>query len=226
MRRVLIAALVVSLAVPAVAEAHRVRLSAPAQFEVSLAQVRYAVPRGPRPALRLALAGPTGLDYVAVALPRHQPKHAAVALVAVVNRRPRGSQAADQAQILLSARPSRAMGAPTVSEASNVLAGAPAQPPPACALGAMGVEGLRFALRAGSAPPGFGARATIVQALAAACGRPVDPAFRQAVAPPAAKLPYPPPPVAVPAVPAVPAGQAADHLPARRHRRPAPSRRD
>jgi hypothetical protein len=204
MRRVLLAALAISLASPAAAQAHRVRLSAPAQFDVALAQVRYAVPHGPRPALRVALAGPTGLDYVAVALPRHQPRGAAVALVAVVNRRPRGSLAPDLAQILLRTRPSRAMRAPVITEATNVLAAAPASAPPACELGALSVAGLRFALRAGTPPPGFGARSTIVQALAAACGRPVDPAFRQAVAPPAPKPPYPPPPTPCPPCPPYP----------------------
>jgi hypothetical protein len=187
----MLAALVVSLAAPAAAQAHRIRLVAPAQFDVSIAQVRYAVPHGPQPALRLALAGPTGLDYVAVALPRHQPKHAVVALVAVVNRRPRGSQAPDLAQVVFSTRPSRAMRAPTVTQATNVLAARPAAAPAACALGSLTVDDLRFALRAGAPPPGFGARSTIVQALDAACGRAVDPAFRTAVAPPG--LPAPPP---------------------------------
>jgi hypothetical protein len=201
MRRVLLAALVFSLAAPVAARADRVRVTAPAQFEVSLAQVRYAVPHGPRPALRLALAGPTGLDYVAVALPRHQPRRAIVALVAVVNRRPRGSQAPDVARILLSTRPSRAMRAPTVTQATNVLASAPAGAPPACALGALRVGDLRFALRAGAPPPGFGARSTIVQALAAACGRPVDVAFRTAVAPPALPAPSPKPPPCPPCPP-------------------------
>lgn len=205
MRRVMLAALVVSLAAPAAAHAHRIRLAAPAQFDVSVAQVRYAVPQGPRPALRLALAGPTGLDYVAVALPRHQPKHAAVALVAVVNRRPPGSQAPDLAQVVFSTRPSRAMRAPTLTQATNVLAAKPAAAPAACALGSLTVGDLRFALRAGAPPPGFSARSTIVQALDAACGRAVDPAFRTAVAPPA--LPVPPPrPVPCPPCPPLPPG--------------------
>ena len=194
MRRVLLAALVVSLAAPAAAQAHRVRVRAPAQFDVALAQVRYAVPHGPTARADASRSpGPTGLDYVAVALPRHQPRRALVALVAVVNRRPRGSQAPDLARILLGTRPSRSMRAPVVSQATNVLAGAPAKAPAACALGALGVGDLRFALRAGSPPPGFGARSTIAQALAAACGRPVDPAFRAAVAPPLQAVPPPPP---------------------------------
>jgi hypothetical protein len=193
MRRVLLAALVVSLVTPAAAEAHRVSLSAPAQFDVAVAQVRYSVPHGPRPALKLALAGPTGLDYVAVALPRHQPRRAVVALVAVVNRRPRGSQAPDIARILLGIEPSRAMRPPVVSEAANVLAAPPTAAPAACALGPLAVGDLRFAMRAGAPPSGFGARSTIAQGLAAACGRPVDPAFRTAVAPPSPAPPAPAP---------------------------------
>ncbi|HEX5900620.1 MAG TPA: hypothetical protein VFY32_14540 [Solirubrobacteraceae bacterium] len=201
MRRVLLAALVVSLSTPAAAHAHRVRLAAPAQFDVAVAQVRYAVAHGPRPALRVALAGPTGLDYVVVALPRRQPKHAVVALVAVVNRRPRGSQAPDLARVLLRTRPSRAMGAPTVTEATNVLARPPAGASPACALGSLVVSDLRFALRAGLPPPGFGARSTIVQALNAACGRAVAASFLQAVAPPATVPPEPVPPNPCPPCP-------------------------
>jgi hypothetical protein len=208
MRRVLLVALAVSLATPAAAEAHRVRVSGPAQFDVAVAQVRYAVPHGPRPGLKLALAAPAGLDYVAVALPRHQPKRALVALVAVVNRRPRGSQAPDVSQILLSTRPSRAMRAPTVAQATNVLYAAPAATPAACRLGALNVADLRFAMRAGTAPSGFGARSTIAQALAAACGRPVDPAFRAAIAPPALQLP-PPKPQPCPPCPRFPPAQPA-----------------
>src|SRR3954447_2956303 len=143
MRRVMLAALVVSLAAPAAAQAHRIRLTAPAQFDVSIAQVRYAVPHGPRPALRLALAGPTGLNYVAAALPRHQPRHAVVALVAIVNRRPRGSLAADLGQVVLRPRPTRALGAPRTSQALNVLTAKPATTPPACALGPLAVGDLR-----------------------------------------------------------------------------------
>ena len=205
MRRVLLAVLVSCLVVPAAAQAHRVSFVAPAQFDVALAQVRYAVPHGPRPALRLALAGPAGLDYVAAALPRRQPRHAVVALVAIVNRRPRGSLAPDLARIVLSTRPSRTMRAPTVTQATNVLAAAPASAPAACALGALSAGDLRFALRAGAPPAGFGARSTIAQALNAACGRPVDAAFRTAVAPPA--LPAPSPrPIPCPPCPPLPPG--------------------
>jgi hypothetical protein len=194
MRRAALAALVVALAASSPAQAHRVRVQAPAQFQVSLAQIRYAVPHGPRPALHLALAGPNGLDYVAAALPRHQPRRALVALVAIVNRRPRGSLAPDLADILLRTRPARPLSAPRISNVMDVLGAQHPATSPACGLGALAVGDLRFALRAGSPPSGYGARSTIVQALAAACGRPVDPAFRLAVAPPPTQPEPPPPP--------------------------------
>jgi hypothetical protein len=192
MRRAALAALVVAVVAPSPAQAHRVRVRAPAQFQVTLAQIRYAVPHGPRPALRLALAGPNGLDYVAAALPRHQPRHALVALVAIVNRRPQGSLAADVSEIPLTTRPSRKLSAPRISTAMDVLAAHSATTSAACALGPLTVGDLRFALRAGTPPTSYGARSTIVQALAAACGRPVAPAFRLAVQPPATEPPLPP----------------------------------
>jgi hypothetical protein len=98
------------------------------------------------------------------------------------------------------------MRAPTVTQATNVLAAAPASAPAACALGALSVSDLRFALRAGAPPPGFGARSTIAQALNAACGRPVDAAFRAAVAPPAPPAPSPKP-TPCPPSPPLPPGQ-------------------
>jgi hypothetical protein len=192
MRRVVLVAFVVAIVAPtAAAQAHRVRVRAPAQYEVAVAQIRYAVPHGTRPAMRLKLAGPAGTDYVAAALPRKQPRHALLALVAIVTRTP---SATDPSQILLSTNPSHPLSTPRMSEALNVLAAKPATAPSACALGPLAVGDLRLALRAGTAPQGFGARSTIAQALNAACGRAVDPAFRQAVAPtPIPVGPKPPP---------------------------------
>jgi hypothetical protein len=176
----LAALVVVAVLAPSAAQAHRVHVRAPAQNEVALAQIRYAVPHGPRPAIGLKLAGPTGAEYVAAALPRKQPKHALVALVAIVTR---GHSTADPAQILFSTRPSRRLGAPRTSEAMNLLGAQQAITSPACALGPLTAGDLRLALHAGAPPSGYGARSTIAQAVAAACGRPVDPAFRQAVGP-------------------------------------------
>jgi hypothetical protein len=185
MRRAGFAALLVAIAAPAPAQAHRAAVPGPARGEVTLAQIRYAVPHGRRPAMRLAIAGPTGSDYVVAALPRRQPRRAVVALVAVVNRSTRGALVPDVAQIVLRTRPSRPLAAPSTSVAMNVLAAKQATRPPACALGPLAIGDLRLALHAGApAPPGFGARATIAQALAAACGRPVAPAFRAAIVPP------------------------------------------
>jgi hypothetical protein len=193
MRRVALVALAVAAVAPTAAHAHRVPVKAPAQFQVTLAQIRYAVPHGPRPALRLKIAGAVGPDYVAAALPRHQPRHALVVLVAVVNRRPQGSQIADPSRIVLTTRPTRTLKAPRTNDAMNVLATQKVTSP-ACALGPLGIGDLRLALHAGAPPSGFGARSTIVQSLAAACGRAVDQAFRQAVAPVAvAPTPKPPP---------------------------------
>lgn len=195
MRRAFLAALVLAVAVPASAQAHRVAVTVPARGDVTLAQIRYAVPHGPRPALRLSLARPAPTDFVAVALPRHQPAHALVALIAVVNRDPRTVLVPDTAQIVLRTRPSRPLAPPVTSVATNVLRTTPAPLPRACTLGPLAIRDLRLALHAGATPPrGFGARATIVQALDGACGRPVAPAFRAAVAPPQLGQPKCPPP--------------------------------
>jgi len=195
MRRAVLAALVVLVAVPASAAAHRVGVTAPARGDVTLAQIRYAVPHGPRPTLRLSLARPAPTDYVAVALPRRQPAHALVALVAVVNRAARTVFVPDTAQIVLRTRLSRPLTPPVTSAAANVLRTTPAPLPPACTLGPLAVGDLRLALHAGAPPPrGFGVRATIVQALDGACGRPVNAAFRVAVSPTQLSPPKCPPP--------------------------------
>ena len=146
MRRVLLAALVGSLAAPAAAQAHRVRVAAPAQFDVAVAQVRYAVPHGPRPALRRRArrADRPGLRGGRAPAPPAQAR----------GRRPRGRRqpppaAARRRPIWprsCSARGRRAPCArPTVTQATNVLAAAPGSAPAACALGALSVE--RPALR-------------------------------------------------------------------------------
>jgi hypothetical protein len=195
MRRAVLAALVVTVAVPASVDAHRVAVTAPARGDVTLAQIRYAVPHGPRPTLRLSLARPAPSDYVAVALPRRQPAHALVALVAVVNRAARTAFVPDTAQIALRTRLSRPLAPPVTTVATNVLRTTPAPLPPACTLGPLAIGDLRLALHGGAPPPrGFGVRATIVQALDGACGRPVNAAFRVAVAPPQLSPPTCPPP--------------------------------
>jgi hypothetical protein len=204
MRRAALSALVavaaVAVVVVAPAQAHRVRVKAPAQYQVSLAQIRYAVPSGARPALRLKLASTAGADYVAAALPRKQPRHAVLAIVTIVTH---AANPTDPSHIVFSTNPSHRLKAPHMSEASNVLAATPAAKPSACALGPMQPSALRLALHTGIAPKGYGARATIAQALAAACGRPVDTAFKAAVTGTTAQpVPAPTPPGCPPCRPA------------------------
>ena len=202
MRRVLLAALVVSLAAPAAAQAHQIRVARAGP--VRRLRRPGALRRAPRAAARAAprrSPGPTGLDYVAVALPRHQPRHALVALVAVVNRRPRGSQAPDLAQVLLRTRPSRAMRAPTVTPVDRT--SSPAKPASAPA-------GLR--------PRAAGGRAT--------CASPCAPARRRRASARARPSPRRSPPPAGGAVdPAVPRGRRAARRCVRRRpcREPVPA---
>ena len=175
---------------------------APAQFDVALTQLRFHVPAGTRrPVLHLRLAGPNGLDYVAAAEPIHQAKGSLIALVAVVNRRPRGSLAPDLASIRASARLSNALGRPRVTVATNVLSGGRGAVCSAQATGSMAAGSLRRLLAAGSPPPGFGARDTVAQAFDAACSRPVSHAFRAAVGTPAPVLVGPPGPKCPPCPP-------------------------
>ena len=135
-------------------------------------------PDGPRPALRLAVAvagrprlrRPSPLPAPASRRrARRRPRGASS------TRRPRGSQAPDVARmppghaaLARHARPDASRGRRTsslvapASRAGRVRASGPAA----------SVADLRFAMRAGAPPPGFGARSTIAQALAAGCGRP------------------------------------------------------
>ena len=165
---------------PAAAQAHRVRCAPPVRRPA--AQVRYAVP---------ALAHGSALTAVAARATARPDRSRSRARsgsttspsrcraisraarswrsVAVVNRRPRGSQAPDLApDPARRRRPSRSMRAPVVSRGAERARAAlrPGRPRRAV-LGRAGRRGdLRFALRGGSAPPGVRrAAATIVQAL-------------------------------------------------------------
>lgn len=193
MRRAALAGLLAAIALPSVAHAHRVRVTVPAVGDVTLAEIHYAAPAH-RPGLHLALAGPIGAQYVAAAALRHQPRGALVVLVAVVNRRAIGATPVIPQAIDLRTRLTRPAKAPKTSQSVDVLAKPPAPPPPACALGALDAGALRVALHTGTAPSGFGVRSTVVQALAAACGRAVAPTFRTGIAPPVPPVPKCPPP--------------------------------
>ena len=173
---------------PAAAQAHRVRVrrAGPVRRRPS---PRCATPsrtgRGRRCASRSP--GPTGLDYVAVALPRHQPRHA--------RRRARGRGQPPPERLAgrriwprscSSTRPSRAMRAPD-RDAGDERPRQDARDRPA-GLRPRAAGGERPALR----PAGRGAAARLRRALDHRPGagrrlraRRSTPSFRQAVAPPA-----------------------------------------
>jgi hypothetical protein len=201
---ILICALALAAALPATAAAPKARrawslsVRSPGQLDLTVARVRFALPPGTRrPGLRIALAGPNGLDFVAAAKLRRQPPHALVALVVVSNRRPRGSLAPDLAAVRLGARVGRALRRPTLVQDVSVY-GRPARAPGGlCATpakGALRASGLTLLLSAGSPPRGFTATDSVAQAFDAACGRPANPAFRGAVDPPPGPQPQPQPP--------------------------------
>jgi hypothetical protein len=175
----------------------RESVRAPAQFDLSLAQVRFvAPPRAARsvisPArlassIRLALRGPTGLDYVAAAVTRFTVSGRPRALVLVVNRRPRGSLAPDLARIDLTLTAAKRLGAPVVSQVSDpltrvsiVLTAALCRLPTRGT--ALAAGELRLVLSRGVALNGFTPEAAIAQAYNVVCGRPYNPTFKQAVA--------------------------------------------
>jgi hypothetical protein len=177
---------------------------APAQFDLALAEISFGPParvagagasRSHRtPPIRLALRGPAGLDYVAGATTRFAVRGRSRLLVLVVNRRPRGSLAPDLAQIGLTLTAARRLGAPAMLQTRNPFTGPASRLTPAlCDLPIRGVSlkasDLRSVLSTGlplTGAPGdgvarFGAEAAVAQAYDVVCGRPYDPAFRQAV---------------------------------------------
>jgi hypothetical protein len=186
---------------PPASRAWRVHVTAPAQFDLTIARLRYRVPVGAdRPRLVVKPVGPTGLNFLAVARPVSQPRGGLVALVVVVNRRPRGSLAPDLQGIDLTTRLSRVVRRPQLSEVVNLYGAAPHEHTTVRALCSvpgsrrLGPGDLRLLTRAGAPPPGFNARATVVQAFQTACGRPVDRRFRAAVQQVQPTPPAPPPP--------------------------------
>ena len=169
---------------------------APAQFDLSLAEIRFAAPargassvagaRRLASSIRLALRGPTGLDYVAAAVTRLTVSGRPRALVLVVNKRPRGSLAPDLARIDLTVTAAKRLGAPVVSQVSDPLTRVSIVLTAAlCGLPTRGTSlaagDVRSVLRRGVALTGFSAEAAIAQAYDMVCQRPYDQAFKQAV---------------------------------------------
>jgi hypothetical protein len=170
-------------------------VAAPAQFDLSLAQISFgararvarASSSGARRAspLRLGLRGPTGLSYVAAAVTRFSVHGRPRALLLVVNRRPRGSLAPDLARIGFTVSSYARLGAPLLSQVSNPFTHPTGLTPALCDLPVRGVAlaatDLRAVLSRGPALGGFSAGAAIAQAYDAVCRRPFSQSFRQAV---------------------------------------------
>jgi hypothetical protein len=172
------------------------RVTAPSQFDLTLAEVRFGAPTPvATPAasashaassMRLAITAPTGLDYVVGAVTRPALRGRPRALVLVVNRRPRGSLAPDLARIGFTVTAARGLGAPLVLQLSNPFTHPSTGALPAlCNLPLPGVSlaagDLRSVLSRGAALSGFSAETAIAQAYDVVCRRPYDPAFRQGV---------------------------------------------
>ena len=156
-------------------------VAAPAQFDLALAEVRFrrrAHAAGVRSSasrlarsIRLAVSGPTGLDYVAGAVTRFTVHKRPRILVLVVNRRPRGSLAPDLARIGVAITAARRLGTPVLSQVSDPFtrprSGVPV--PTLCDLpvsggGSLAASALRPLLGRGAALEGFSAPAAIAQA--------------------------------------------------------------
>ncbi|HWX96659.1 MAG TPA: hypothetical protein VNZ01_07385 [Solirubrobacteraceae bacterium] len=170
-------------------------LAAPAQFDLSLAQVsfgasaRVAASSASRPrhasSVRVQLRGPSGLDYVAAAITRFTVFGRPRALLLVVNRRPRGSLAPDLARIDFTVSALARLGDPLLQQISNPFTHPTGLTPALCDLpirgAALAGADLRPVLSRGPAPGGFSAAASIAQAYDAVCGRPFSASFKQAV---------------------------------------------
>jgi hypothetical protein len=185
-----------ALAAPRDARASAMRVwrpsvTAPAQFDLSLAEVRFGAAAhvahsGAAPAIRLSVRGATGLDYVAGAVTRFAVRGRPRALVLVLNRRPRGSLAPDLARIGLTVTSERRLGAPVLAQIANPFTRpATGVMPALCDLPIRGASlrgiDLRGVLVRGVGLEGFDGLAAIAQAYDAVCRRAYDPAFRRAV---------------------------------------------
>jgi len=166
---------------------------APAPGDVSLAEVHF------RPAsarqirldqLHVAVTGPFGADYLAVAIPRGHSAHDAWALILTVNR-PSGLE--DPAVVKLSVTAPRALGAHTVLRVNDLFSRvATGRRPALCDLSrhdaALTASELRELQVRGSSPEHLSAAAAVAQAFDVACGHADEPAFRHELV----ELPSPP----------------------------------
>jgi hypothetical protein len=173
--------------------AWRVEVTGPSQSDFTLVRAEFRLSRHvvfPHVALLGASPGQSGLDAVIAGRARSRSRRRLVAYLLAVNRRPAGSLAPDLASVPVTLIGRRLGRAPALDERANAFAASgTARPSRMCRDGAP-----TFVIRAQGGPAfGYPPDQALVQALDAACGRPVDPAFVAAVAPQPQPSPPPPP---------------------------------
>jgi hypothetical protein len=182
----------------------RVEVTGPGQFDFTLARAEFRLSHRdvvPHRAQLAASPGPSGLNAVIVAKLRLAPLRWSEVYVLAVNRRPAGSLAPDLASIPVSLAGRRLARAPALIERVNAFAAADAGMPPPKDLctGTENPPAGAFDVRAqAGAALDYPPDAAVSQALAAVCGRPVDPAFAAAVRGGGQPVPTPTPPPGCP----------------------------
>jgi hypothetical protein len=167
----------------------------PAPGDLSLAEVSFQrAARGQgiaTGALQVAVIGPFGDDYLAVAVPRLQTPGGPRALVLLVNR---PSALLDPVTVRLRLTARSALGAPLVRRSADPFARPGASSTPAlCNLplhgSVLSASALRPLYARGQALAGFDAANALAQAYDVVCGLPYSGSFQQAVEPPSAAPP-------------------------------------
>jgi hypothetical protein len=171
----------------------------PAPDDLALAEVGFPhAARGQHvssAALKLAVQGPFGDDYLVLAIPRVGVGRTPRALVLLINR---PSPLLDPATVRLRLRATAQLGRPVVRRLADPFArAASASRPAVCDLAlhgaALSAADVRPLSSSGTALSGFDAPAAVAQAYDAVCALPYESAFAQAVGQPAAESPSPPP---------------------------------
>jgi hypothetical protein len=169
--------------------AYRVTVSGAPQADLTIARLDFrlgASARHPtRRSLRVSLAGPMGLNYLAAARLLPARRGTLTALVALVNRRPSGSLAPDLAFVSLDIAGTRLTHRPLASEVVGAFAQrsrASALAPAMCRQTTRTLSATDVATALASGPGfGFPPRNVVAESFDAACSRPVDPAIQRAV---------------------------------------------
>jgi len=185
----------------------------PAPGELALAQISFHGSRRERisaRSLHVAVSGPFGDDYLAVAVPRLATASAPRALVLLVNR---PSPLLDPVSVHLRIAARRSLGASVVRSVTNPFTRADTGGAPAlCDLpldeGTLGAAELSPLHSRGSALAGFGVASAVAQAYDVVCRLPYESSFEQAVQQAAFASPIPTAPESPsPAPPTPPIGK-------------------